>query len=116
MRSQTNTGSDGFLQDLLPLMKNGLVIFRSILDILIDRIEEMEESKQINVRRDIYASIIDALQTEIQNVRQSEADAEAVKIRIEALDAIISVLLHELDELDKKSKKGGKRPKKVKID
>ncbi len=115
MRSKSTTAGDGIVQDILPLVKNGFVVLRSVLDILIDRIEEMEANRDIDVRRDIYASIIDALEAEIENTQKDEADTAAAT-KIEALEAVISVLKKESDELKTKSRKKGKRPHKVKID
>jgi malate synthase len=107
---------DGFIQDVLPLIKNGFVILRSILDILIDRIEEAEKDRDIDVRKDIYASIIDALEAEVESIHKDEADAASAAAKIEVLEAVISVLITETEELDAKARKKGKRPKKVKID
>ena len=116
MRSHAPGFGDGFIHELVPLMKNGCVILRSILDILIDRIEDAEQSRQTDVRKDIYASIIDALETEIENIQTEGADAPTAEAKVEALEAIISVLLREMEEIDVKRQKRGKRPKKVKID
>ena len=115
MRSKSTATGDGFVQDILPLVRGGFVVLRSILDILIDRIEEMEASRDIDVRRDIYASIIEALEAEIENTEKDEADTAAA-MKIEALEAVISVLKKESDELKTKTRKKGKRPHKVKID
>lgn len=106
---------DGFVQDILPLVKNGFVIIRSILDMLIERIEEAEENRQIDIRKETYLSIIDALEAEIENVRRKEAADPGVETRIEALEAIISVLVREMEEMDGHGRKKAKGPKKVKI-
>ena len=116
MRSHTSGLGDGFVHELVPLMKSGFVILRSILDVLIDRIEEAEQSRQADVRKDIYGSIIDALETEIENIQTEEGDTPTGRAKMEALEAIISVLLREMEEIDAKKRKKGKRPKKVKIE
>ncbi len=116
MRPKGNITGDGFIQELIPLIKNGFVILRSILDILIERIEEAEESREVDVRKDIYGSIIDALETEIENVREKEAEIPTADAKIEVLEAVISVLLRELEDLDAQARKKSKRPQKVKIE
>jgi len=116
MRSKTTAIGDGFIHELLPLAKNGFVILRSILDILIDRIEEAEMSREIDVRKDIYASIIDALEAEIENIQKDESETPTAAAKVEVLEAVVSVLLKESEELKAKTKKKSKRPKKVKID
>ncbi len=116
MPSKSPGLSDGFIQDIIPLIKSGFVILRSILDVLIERIEEAEQSRDIDVRQDIYSSIIDALETEIENVTSEEGDTPAAKAKIEALEAVISVLMNEMDQLDAKKRKKKKRPQKIKIE
>jgi len=107
---------DGFVQDLLPLVKNGFVIMRSILDILIERIEEAEKNKEADVRREIYSSIIEALETEIDNIQKQEGSTPMSEGKIEVIEAVISVLLKEVEALEKQQSKKSKRPQKVKID
>ena len=118
MRPQNPGLSDGFIHELMPLIKSGFVILRSILDVLIERIEEAEQSRGIDVRSDIYSSIIDALETELENIEAEEEDTPAAKAKIEALEAVIAVLTSEIEQLDakKKQKKKKKRPQKVKIE
>lgn len=117
MRSNNPGLGDGFIHELIPLMKNGFVILRSILDVLIDRIEEAEQNRDVDVRKDIYSSIIDALESEIENIEAEEADTSDSRTKIEVLEAVISVLMREMEGLDaKKKKKKGKRPQKVKIE
>lgn len=106
---------DGFIQEFLPLVKNGFVILRSILDILIDRIEEAEQERRVDIRKETYESIVDALEAEVENVRNKEADTPMGDTKIEVLEAVISVLLNEMEELEARGRKG-KRPHKVKID
>jgi len=109
--------SDGFIQDIIPLIKGGFVILRSILDILIDRIEEAEQSRDIDVRQDIYSTIIDALESEVEKVESEEGDTPSARTKIEALETVISVLMKETEQLDaKKKQKKKQRPKKVKIE
>lgn len=116
MRSKAGAISDGLVQELIPLLKNGFVILRSILDILIERIEEIEKSRDTDVRKDIYTSIIDALETEADNIRKEETDTASAEAKMQVLDAVISVLTNEISELESMSKKKGKKPQKVKID
>ena len=108
--------SDGFIHELIPLVKGGFIILRSILDILIDRIEEAEQSRDIDVRQDIYSSIIDALETELENIEAEEGDTPSARAKIEALETVISVLMNEIEQLDAKKHKKKTRPKKVKIE
>ena len=116
MRAKGHIIGDGFVQELLPLMKNGFVIMRSILDILIERIEEAEKNKEADVRREIYSSIIEALETEIDNIQKQEGSAPMAEGKIEVIEAVISVLLKEVEALEKQKSKKSKRPQKVKID
>ena len=117
MRSQDPGLTDGFIQDIIPLIKGGFVILRSILDVLIERIEEAEQSRDVDVRQDIYSTIIDALESEIEKVETEEGETSAARAKIEALEAVISVLMNEMDQLDaKKKQKKKQRPKKVKIE
>ncbi len=116
MRSKPASVGDGFVQDVLPLVKDGFVILRSILDALIERIEEAEKCRDIDVRKDIYSSIIDALEAEVESIEKDESDTASSRAKIEVLEAVISALLKESEELDAKARKKGKRPKKVKID
>jgi len=107
---------DGFVRDLLPLVKDGFVILRSILDVIIERIEEAELSREIDIRQDIYSSIIDALEAEVENIEAGESETEAAHAKLEVLEAVISALMKEAEELETKSRKKSKRPHKVKID
>ncbi len=116
MTPKRPVAGDGFIQDLLPLVKNGFVILRSILDILIERIEEAEKERQVDIRKETYASIVDALEAEVENVRSKEADTPLGDTKIEVLEAVISVLLSEMEELEARGRKKGKRPHKVKIE
>jgi hypothetical protein len=118
MPSKSPGLGDGFVHDLMPLIKSGFVILRSILDVLIDRIEEAEQTRDIDVRQDIYSSIVDALEDELENIQAEGEYTAAAKAKIEALEAVIAVLTNEMDQLDakKKQKKKKKRPQKVKIE
>lgn len=116
MRSKPVSVGDGFVQDVLPLVKDGFVILRTILDALIERIEEAEKSREIDVRKDIYSSIIDALEAEVESIEKNEPGTAAARAKIEVLEAVISALLKESEELDAKARKKSKRPQKVKID
>ncbi|RJP73537.1 MAG: hypothetical protein C4532_04295 [Candidatus Abyssobacteria bacterium SURF_17] len=107
---------DGFIQELVPLIKNGFVILRSILDILIEKLEEAEKGRQVDIRKDTYASIVNALEAEVKNVRQKEAGTPIGETKIQVLEAVISVLLEQMEELETKTRKKGKRPQKVKIE
>ena len=115
MSPKSPAAGDGFVQDILPLVKNGFVILRSILDSLIERIEEAEENRQTDIRKDTYLSIVDALEAEIKSVRNEESDAPGAEAKIEVLEAIISVLLREMEELEGQGRKKPKTPRKVKI-
>jgi len=106
---------DGFVQELLPLVKNGFIILRSILDTLIERIEEAEENRHVDIKKDTYLSIVDALEAEIENVRKQEAASPEAGTKVEVLEAIVSVLLREMEELEGLGSKKSKGPKKVKI-
>ena len=118
MKQKSSFSSDGFAQEVLPLIKDGLVIFRSILDSLIERIEEAEKERDADVRKDIYSSIIDALEAEMKNIEKDEPEAQASRAKVEVIEAIISALMKESEQLEKESKKKKKsrRARKVKID
>jgi hypothetical protein len=116
MPQKPKSAGDGFVHDLLPLVKDGFVILRSILDVMIERIEEAEMSREIDIRQDIYSSIIEALETEVENIEAGEAETEAARAKLEVLEAVISALMKEAEELETKSRKKSKRPHKVKID
>lgn len=116
MRSKSTPLGDGFVQDLLPLVKDGFVILRSILDAMIERIEEAEKTRDIDVRMDIYSSITEVLEAEIENVEKEDPDAPTSRAKIEVLEAVISTLAKESKELESKKRKKTKRPKKVTID
>ena len=116
MRSKDAAAGDGFVEDLLPLLRSGFEILRSILDVLIERIEEAEHSRDLDVRKDIYSSIIDALEAEIENIQKKGAETPAARAKTEVLEAVISALMKETEELDAQKAKKGRRPQKVKID
>ena len=116
MPQKQKSVGDGFVHDLLPLVKDGFVILRSILDVMIERIEEAEMNKEIDVRKDIYSSIIDALEAEVENIEAGESETETSHAKLEVLEAVISALTKETEELEAKSRKKSKRPHKVKID
>ena len=115
MRAHNPGLGDGFVYDMIPLIKNGFVILRSILYVLIDRIEEAEQNRNVDVRRNVYSSIIDALELEILDIEKEGEDTSNTKAKIEVLEAVISVLMREMEELDTNKKKRDKRPRKVKI-
>ena len=115
MPPKSTSVGDGFAREVLPMVKDGFVILRSILDVMIDRIEEMEHGREADIRKDIYSSIIDALEAEVENTEKVDPD-DASRARIEALEAVISVLMKESEEMDARAKKKSRRPKKVKID
>lgn len=116
MPSKGHIIGDGFVQEFLPLLRNGFIILRSILDILIERIEEAEKNKEADVRKEIYSSIIEALETEIANIQAQEGNTPTAKGKIEVIEAVISVLLKEVEALEKEKSKRHRRPQKVKID
>jgi uncharacterized membrane protein YukC len=124
MRPETGPTGDGIVKEVLPLIKDGLVIFRSILDTMIDRIEEVEMGRDTDARGEIYSSIIDVIEAEIENIEKSGPETATSRAKIEALEAAIAALLDESDkmeaEAEEKKKKGkrkkDRRPKKVKID
>ena len=116
MASTSPATGDGFVQEVLPLLKSGFIMLRSILDALIERIEEAEEHRQIDVRKETYLSIIDALEAEIENVRKEQSTDMKAETKKEVLEAIISVLVHEMEELDGQGRKRAKNPRKVKIE
>jgi len=115
MAPKSPATGDGFVQEVLPLLRNGFVLLRSILDMLIERIEEAEERRQVDIRKETYLSIVDALEAEIENVRKEELTDTKTDTRVEVLEAIISVLLREMEELDDQGRKKTKSPRKVKI-
>jgi hypothetical protein len=115
MAPKSPATGDGFVQEVLPLLKNGFIMLRSILDMLIERIEEAEEHRQVDIRKDTYLSIVDALEAEIENIRKEKSADPETGTRIEVLQAIISVLLREMEELDGQGRKKTKGPRKVKI-
>ena len=53
MPPKSTSVGDGFAREVLPLVKDGFIIFRSILDVMIDRIEEMEHGREADIRIDI---------------------------------------------------------------
>ncbi len=114
MPPKSTSVGDGFTREVLPLVKDGFIIFRSILDVMIDRIEEVEHGREAGIRKDIYSSIIDALEAEVENL-ENDGD-EISRTKIEALEAVISVLMKESEELDAAARKKDRRPRKVKID
>jgi hypothetical protein len=116
MPQKKKSPGDGFVNDVLPLVKDGFVILRSILDVMIERIEEAELSREIDVRTEIYSSIIDALEAEVENIEAGESETETSRAKLEVLEAVISALTKETEELETKSRRKSKRPHKVKID
>jgi hypothetical protein len=116
MHSKVPGIGDGFVQDLIPLIKNGFVILRSILDVLIEKIEEIEKSGHVDIRKDTYASIIDALEAELENVHK-ERDTPTREAKIEVLQVVISILAREMEDLNNKRRKKKKRqpPHKIKV-
>lgn len=116
MRENNSTDGDGLLQDFIPLVKNGFIILRSILDVLIEKIEEAEHNHRTDIRKETYASIIDALEAEIETVREREEGTRAAKARISAIEAVISVLLREMDNLDAEERRRSKRAHRVKVE
>ena len=116
MPSKSTSVGDGFTREVLPLVKDGFVILRSILDVMIDRIEEAEKGREDGIRQDIYSSIIDALEAEVENI-EKDGDG-ASRSKIEALETVISVLMKESEEMDaaaRKKDKQSRRPRKVNI-
>ena len=126
MRPETGPTGDGIVQEVLPLIKDGLVIFRSILDTMIDRIEEVEMGRDTDARGETYSSIIDVIEAEIENIEKGGPETATSRAKIEALEAAIAALLDESEKMEaeaeaKKKKKKNKRkkdrrPRKVNID
>jgi hypothetical protein len=116
MHSKVPVVGDGFIQDVIPLIKNGFVILRSILDVLIEKIDEIEKDTRLDIRKDTYTSIIDVLEAELENAL-GEVETPIRNAKIEVLETIISVLLREMEELDKKQRKKRrhKRPHRIKV-
>ena len=81
-----------------------------------DEKKEAEKNKEADVRREIYSSIIEALETEIVNIKTQEGGTPTAEGKIEVIEAVISVLLKEVEGLDKQQSKKIKHPRKVKID
>lgn len=106
---------DGLLHEFFPLLKNGFVILRSLLDILIEMMEETEAKREADIRRDIYESMIEELETEIETARNGDDDHTA-ETTVEALEQMVSVLLRRLEELDSVEEPRRRRPQKVNIE
>ncbi|GAB4348027.1 MAG: hypothetical protein Kow0099_30430 [Candidatus Abyssubacteria bacterium] len=113
MLSKAPGDGDGLVHELLPLLKNGFLILRSILDVLIDKFEEAEKSRQVDIRKATYESIVDALEAEMESLREKEPDTPLTQAKIEVMEAIISVLLREMEQLE--SGRHGRRARKVDI-
>jgi hypothetical protein len=112
MLSKAPGDSDGFVHELLPLLKNGFMILRSILDVLIEKFEEAEKNRQVDIRRETYESIIDALESEVEGLRGKETDS-LDQAKVEVIEAIISVLLKEMEQFESGRRAG--RARKVHI-
>jgi hypothetical protein len=113
--ARNSNGDDGILPDFIPLIKGGFVIAQSILDVLLKKVEEAEKNHRSDVREETYNSIIDALEEEIDAIKRKKKSA-AGKAKIEALEAVISVLLREAGNLDEQKRNRSKRNRKVKVE
>ena len=102
MRSKVSVAGDGFIQELLPSLKNGVLFLRSVLDILIERIEEVEKGRQVDVREETYSSIRSALEAESKKVRTKEVDPAIRTAKIEVLETVIDILARQMETSDKK--------------
>ncbi len=119
MRSKVPVAGDGFVQEILPLIKNGVLFLRSVLDILIERIEEAEKGKQVDVRKATYSSIIDVLEAEIKKIRHEGGDPAIRNAKKEVLEAVIALLVHQMRTSDSKRRPSVKakqqHPHRVKV-
>lgn len=119
MRSKISAAGDGFIQELLPSLKQGVLFLRSVLDVLIERIEDAEENRRRDIRKETYLSIRNALEAENTRVRKEEADPAIRDAKMEMLKTVTDVLARQMKAVDKKQRTRPKarrqHPRKVKV-
>lgn len=96
--SRGRAGADpaaGLLAELIPLLRDGLVILRTILDIAIDRLDQIEEGRTYHVRRETYETILTVIDQEIARL-EAEEPSDAVEAQLETLRALRNVLERQL--------------------
>ena len=117
----------GVLAEIVPLLRDGLVVLRTLIDLGIDRLDEIEEGRVAHVRRETYETILGVLDDEIARL-ESEEDSESAAAQVEVLRSLRNVLERHLrrtqephgdgkpEETGKKRGRSAARTRKVEID
>ncbi len=115
MPPPSSSTRDGILHEFIPLLKNGFIVLRSLLDILIEMMEQTEARREADIRRDIYESMIEELEAKIEAARNGD-DGPVTETTVEALEQMVSALVRRLEELESDEEPRRRRPQKVKIE
>ncbi len=95
----------GVLAEVIPLVHDGLVVLRTLLDVAIQRLEELEEGRVAHVRRETYETILTVLDAEIAGLEAGES-TEASEAQLEALRSLRNVIERQL----RRATEGRRRP------
>lgn len=85
----------GFAAEIIPLLRDGLLVVRTLLDVAIQRLDQIEEGRVAHVRRETYETILDVLDEEIGRL-EDEEPGEAVDAQLAALRSIRVVIERQL--------------------
>lgn len=94
-RSATPADDLGLLAEVVPLVHDGLVVMRTLLDVAIQRLEEIEEGRVVHVRRETFEAVLDVLDQEIAQLDDQEATA-ATTAQLDALRSLRTVIERQL--------------------
>ena len=87
--------ASGFIADVVPVMRDGLVVLRTLVDLAIQRLDEIEEGRTAHARRETYETILGVLDEEIERLA-AEPSSDAVDAQLDALRSIRNVIERQL--------------------
>lgn len=93
--ARTDAAAGGLIAEVIPLVRDGLVVLRTLLDLAIQRLDEIEEGRTAYTRRETYETILAVLDDEIERLH-AEPASEAVDAQLDALRSIRQVLERQL--------------------
>lgn len=104
------------LYDTLPIMKEGFVGVRSVVNTIIERIEERESGVEDLARRDTLESLGSFVDGEVDKVSRKARKTAADNAKLKAFETVASHIEKELDKIEEKEAARRRRAKRVEVE
>ena len=104
------------LYDSLPIMKEGFIGVRSVVNTIIERIEEKERGAEDLARRDTLESLGSFVHDEIDKVARKARKTAADNAKVKAFETVRSHIEDELGKIEEKEAVRKRKAKKVEVE